>query len=303
MSKLLLDDKPIIVLPILAKKIGLNEAIVLQQLHYWIKSSSHFYENRHWVYNTYEGWQKQFPFWSISTIRRAFSKLEKRGFLETGNFNKSSIDKTKWYSINYDMLEGVNKCSVQNEQSSEQNEHSHDQNEQVVCSKRTNNMLKVNRPIPEKTTENPAEITKVDKADARKQENPFAFFEENGFGMIGRYLSEKISNWCDDLTEELVLEAMKIAVEQGKMKWNYVEAILKDWTSKNIKTVQQVKTTQKAYKNKTQIRKRATPLRREQLPKWFIQEQTEQAQEQDVSDNEFEEQKRKLATMLKKYQK
>ena len=37
MSNLLIDDYPILVLPKLANEIGLNEAIVLQQMHYWLK--------------------------------------------------------------------------------------------------------------------------------------------------------------------------------------------------------------------------------------------------------------------------
>ena len=41
MSKLLIHDKPIMILPSLAQKIGLNEAIILQQIHYWLVSSQH----------------------------------------------------------------------------------------------------------------------------------------------------------------------------------------------------------------------------------------------------------------------
>ena len=37
MSKLLINEHPLQVLPSLATKIGLNEAIVLQQIHYWKK--------------------------------------------------------------------------------------------------------------------------------------------------------------------------------------------------------------------------------------------------------------------------
>lgn len=36
MSKLLINERPIQVLPRLAKEIGLNEEIFLQQLHYWL---------------------------------------------------------------------------------------------------------------------------------------------------------------------------------------------------------------------------------------------------------------------------
>ena len=62
MSNLLIDDYPILVLPKLATEIGLNEAIILQQIHYWLKNSSHYHDNRKWIYNSYPEWQKQFPF-------------------------------------------------------------------------------------------------------------------------------------------------------------------------------------------------------------------------------------------------
>ena len=63
-SKLLLNTYPLIVLPELAQAIGLHEAIVLQQLHYWIeinrKADRNSHNGRYWTYNTYESWQVQF---------------------------------------------------------------------------------------------------------------------------------------------------------------------------------------------------------------------------------------------------
>jgi hypothetical protein len=35
MSKLLLDEQPLLIMPKLATKIGLNESIIVQQIHYW----------------------------------------------------------------------------------------------------------------------------------------------------------------------------------------------------------------------------------------------------------------------------
>ena len=104
LNRLLLDDKPLIVLPSLAKEIGLNESIVLQQIHYWLQDSKHNIEGHKWIYNTYSEWEQQFPFWSNKTIRRTITKLENEGILITGNFNKLKIDKTKWYRINYPKL-------------------------------------------------------------------------------------------------------------------------------------------------------------------------------------------------------
>ena len=35
---------------------------------------------------------------------RTINSLEKRGIVETDNFNKMKIDQTKWYTINYKKL-------------------------------------------------------------------------------------------------------------------------------------------------------------------------------------------------------
>jgi uncharacterized phage protein (TIGR02220 family) len=114
-SNLLIDDYPILVLPALASEIGLNEAIVLQQMHYWLKKSNHNYDGRRWIYNSFPEWQKHFPFWSVMTIKRAVYSLEKQNLLYVGNYNKAKFDKTKWYSINYEKLEGMKRPSYQND--------------------------------------------------------------------------------------------------------------------------------------------------------------------------------------------
>lgn len=104
-------------MPKLATLIGLNESIVLQQVHYWLKSKEQrkqdYIDGRYWVYNTYEQWQEQFPFWSIRTLKRIFTTLENSGLLLSANHNKIGFDKTKWYSINYDALNAVS-ASCQN---------------------------------------------------------------------------------------------------------------------------------------------------------------------------------------------
>ncbi|MEH7490677.1 hypothetical protein [Neobacillus niacini] len=109
MSTLLINEAPLMIVPSLAVEIGLNEAVVLQQIHYWLTMSKHKIEGKKWVYNTYEDWQKQFPFWSISTIRRTFYSLEKSGIVISANWNALQLDKTKWYTINYGQLLKIEK--------------------------------------------------------------------------------------------------------------------------------------------------------------------------------------------------
>lgn len=113
MSRLLIDEPPLQVLPSLARELGLNEAIMLQQMHYWLIKSSHEFEGVKWFYKTLEDWQTEFPFWSTMTIRRTLTNLEKQKVIRIGNFNKKKFDKTKWYTIEYQC---VNRRCVQNEQ-------------------------------------------------------------------------------------------------------------------------------------------------------------------------------------------
>ena len=56
------------------------------------------------------------PFWSLSTIKRTISNLQKKDYLIVDRFNKAGFDKTNWYSIDYDNLnKGLNQRLVQNE--------------------------------------------------------------------------------------------------------------------------------------------------------------------------------------------
>ncbi|GAB1794889.1 hypothetical protein [Priestia megaterium] len=105
MSKLLLKDQPLIVLPALAVKVGVNGALFLQQLHYWLEKSVNVQDGYTWVYNTNQQWLQQFPFWSLSTIQRIISKFEKEGLIIKGKYNRSKFNNTVWYRIDYKKLE------------------------------------------------------------------------------------------------------------------------------------------------------------------------------------------------------
>lgn len=124
-GKLLIDDQPHQVLPALAKAIGLNEAIFLQQLHYLLNYSKNYIEGKSWIFNTYEQWQEIFCYWSISTIRRTIESVKAQGLLiATDKFNKIKMDKTKWYTIDYECLANLDISTVKNDSPSVQNEQS-----------------------------------------------------------------------------------------------------------------------------------------------------------------------------------
>ena len=112
MTQLLIDEPPLQVLPSLATKIGLNEAIVLQQFHYWLQRSNNIKDGYKWIYNSYKGWNEQFPFFGKNTLIRTIKSLEKQGLLITANYNKAGFDKTTWYRIDYDKLSLLKKSQA-----------------------------------------------------------------------------------------------------------------------------------------------------------------------------------------------
>ncbi|WP_203246541.1 hypothetical protein [Sporosarcina beigongshangi] len=104
---LLIKESPLQVLPSLAIQVGLNEAMVLQQLHFRSLISNNVRDGYKWVYKTYEEWENdEFPFWSVDTIKRAIRRLEDKGYnVAITSYNRMKMDKTKWYRINYQKLQ------------------------------------------------------------------------------------------------------------------------------------------------------------------------------------------------------
>ena len=106
-SKYLLDEYPIMFHSSLAVALGLNEAILLQKINLWLNCKPHNADGRSWIYNTYKSWQEQLPFFFLSIIKRALKNLEEKGIIITGNFNKLKMDRTKWYTIDYEKLDNL----------------------------------------------------------------------------------------------------------------------------------------------------------------------------------------------------
>ena len=74
-------------------------------------------------------------------------------------------------------------------------------------------------------------------------------FYESNIGMITPFVAENIVYWIETTSEDLVIEAMKIAVKSNK-KFNYAEGILKDWLKNNVKTIEDVEAKKVEFENK-----------------------------------------------------
>lgn len=105
-KSLLISEPPLQVIPSLAVALkNSDKAIILQQIHYWLQRSNNIVDGHRWVFNTAKGWQKQFPWITEKTVQRYLRDLCDRGLLITANYNKANFDRTKWYRIDYDVLD------------------------------------------------------------------------------------------------------------------------------------------------------------------------------------------------------
>ena len=90
----------------MACKYGLNEAIFITQLHYWLKKATcRRIKGTPWHYDTVDAWQKQLPFFSKRTLERIISALIKEKLIKVCQVNKRKGDRTNWYTLNIKKLE------------------------------------------------------------------------------------------------------------------------------------------------------------------------------------------------------
>lgn len=87
----------------LASEVGIEGAILIENLYYWIKKNiankTHSYDGKNWTYNSTRAFQDLFPYMNKNKISRELTLLKQLGYIETGNFNKISYDRTLWYSL------------------------------------------------------------------------------------------------------------------------------------------------------------------------------------------------------------
>lgn len=211
LGALLINEPPLQVLPTLAVAIGLSEAMFIQQTHYRLRISKNERDGRKWVYDTYEDWQKDhFPFWSISKLRRVVGNLEDAGLLlSTDKYNKMKIDKTKWYSIDYERLSKVIVPSVQNEQ--------------LVSPK------KKDASVQNGQGNNLREPKNTQKTTTTEPPSLFSCWETIMALPMTPHYRDTILDWEKDYPYEWIVKAMKEAADQNVRRPKYVQRILENW--------------------------------------------------------------------------
>ena len=295
MQGLLIDEPPLQVLPSLAVDAGLNEAIILQQCHYWLKMSNNVHDGYKWIYNSYPKWQKQFPFWSISTIRRAITNLEKEGYLIVGNYNKAGFDNTKWYRIDYEKL--MNRRPVQNEQTT-----CSDWTDGPVQNEQTNT-----RDYTETTTENNnAAAASAHPPEIPESNDPRPAVGEalDLFQKTWRFPTEmqrqSLIEFVDAYGIQLTIAAMRLAGDRDVKRGGvvgFMNKVLGDWHDSGVKTIEQARDEVRSHYAKNYNRQQQRPA--EQLHDWNAEHDSDDAYS--ASPQDLDALKAQLAAIKKKH--
>lgn len=87
----------------IAKEVGVNAAVILENIAHWVlknkANNKNFYDGHYWTYNSRTAMTALFPYLSEKQVRYALDALRKADMVLTGNYNKSSYDRTLWYTV------------------------------------------------------------------------------------------------------------------------------------------------------------------------------------------------------------
>lgn len=87
----------------IAVNLGVDCAIMVQNFSFWIAKNrangQGFHDGRYWTYNSAAAFTELFPFWTEKQVRRILDTLVERGVIVVGNYNKSLMDRTRWFAF------------------------------------------------------------------------------------------------------------------------------------------------------------------------------------------------------------
>lgn len=224
----------------IAKEYGVEEAILYQFFMFWIKknvaNNKHQYDGYTWTYNSQQALTELFPFWNRQKIQRLLKSLEDKGLIVKGNYNQKTYDRTTWYAL------------PKFEQSIVQNQTRDCLNSNTPLSK-SEQPIPVNYHLTNHLTNQLSSISNIsnnysymsdeNNNDVEDDQIVYEFYQQN-LGSLSPYTIERLDYWIKDLNPLLVKLALEKTIASGVRNIKYTESILRDWKSKNVKTVEDV---------------------------------------------------------------
>nr|DAG45714.1 MAG TPA: Pex protein clock associated protein, CIRCADIAN.7A [Caudoviricetes sp.] len=162
----------------LAKEYGILEAVLLNNLQFWIEKNrangTNFHDGHYWTYNSAKAFSELFPYASQKQIRKALQNLIAEGIIQTGNYNKNPYDRTLWYSFTEkgDSIFQMGKIDVP------KRENGNDLEGQPIPDNKTDNKTDNKLKESKKEESNNTQIEHVEKTTCRKKKKTMSYDEQ-----------------------------------------------------------------------------------------------------------------------------
>ena len=162
----------------LAKEYGILEAVLLNNLQFWIEKNrangTNFHDGHYWTYNSAKAFSELFPYASQKQIRKALQNLIAEGIIQTGNYNKNPYDRTLWYSFTEkgDSIFQMGKIDVP------KRENGNDLEGQPIPDNKTDNKTDNKLKESKKEESNNTQIEHVEKTTCRKKKKTISYDEQ-----------------------------------------------------------------------------------------------------------------------------
>lgn len=134
------------------------------------------------------------------------------------------------------------------------------------------------------------------KDSSYRQPSASKFYEENGFGIIGGHAAEMLMKWLNKFDDEVLILAMKEAIENDAKNWRYMNRVLSSWEEQGVKTASDAKAAIEEFRS--QSRSNYSGRRQtEVVPDWFKNRDQSEKEKSSYSNVDQEE----LMSMLQRH--
>ncbi|MCK8827717.1 hypothetical protein MWH25_08165 [Natroniella acetigena] len=202
-------------------------------------------------------------------MRRTIKSLEQEDLVITDNFNKAGFDKTKWYTINFEVLRKIeNKIkeeeqSAQDEQTTVQNEQTNIRDYTEITTDNKSKYVSSNDNLTVEEEQEVLEEIEAQQTDRQTEPSPIReaindIWKMNNFNPN---ILITLIKYTNKSSPELVIEAMKRAKYEDNPFYYCVgrdpaqgKGILNRWLSRGINSISELEKTERSDGNESKCK-------------------------------------------------
>lgn len=278
-SSLLMKKKPLVVGVELATLIGLNEAIVLQQIEYWVNikeesddkelktKDQNYVDGHYWTYNTVDEWTNQFPFWSYDTVKRTLKRLREKNLVYAEPLDDWGANRTLWYRPNHEELIRLEKelPKIKNELKNKNEKRIEDRKKSSVNSRYSNqNTLetsdtnisanctngigqnapleggKMHHTITKTSTKISTKISNLSNTSSKGEKSPLVNFFEENICELRKTTLPKFEAYVEKYDSRFIQAIIEYGALTNGHSYNWFASVIEKYIAKDMLTAEDV---------------------------------------------------------------